>query len=143
MAVWARDFGFRYSRESQLHCAQSLILNGAVQKEPNPTCAGPSPYGNRCSNSQCGARSQCGSVTYRSEGARQRYPGRCHVSASMVRQPPSMGEALRCIYTFFLRIDGYQRKTMGVLGEIAWRKWCSALTDEAPTWFPLRDKFRL
>jgi hypothetical protein len=54
-----------------------------------------------------------------------------------------MGEALGCIYTFFLRTDGYQRKAMGVLGDIAWRKWCRALTDEAPTWFPIRDKFRL
>ena len=43
-----------------------------------------------------------------------------------------MGEALRCIYTFFLRIDGYQRKTMGVLGDIAWRKWRGVLTDEVP-----------
>jgi len=38
----------------------------------------------------------------------------------MVRQPPNMGEALGRIYTLFLRIDGYQGKTMGVLGDIAW-----------------------
>ncbi len=61
--------------------------------EPNPTCAGPSPYRNRCPNSYSGVCSQCGSVTCHSDGARQRYSGRCHVSASMVRQPPNVGEA--------------------------------------------------
>ena len=119
---------FRYSRESQVHSAQSFKRCGSI--EPNPTCAGPSPYRNRCLNSQVGVRSQCGSVTCRSEGARQRYSGRCHDSASMVRQPPNMGEALGCNYTLFRWKDGYQRETMGVLGDIAWRKWCSVLTDE-------------
>ena len=120
------------SRESQAHCAQYLFYKRCGSKEPNPTCAGPFPYRNRCSNPHRGLRSQCGSVTGRNEGARRRYSGRCHVSASMVRHPPNVGEAPGCTYILFLRLDGYQRKTMGVFGDIAWRKWCGVLTDEVP-----------
>jgi hypothetical protein len=50
----------------------------------------------------------------------------------MVRQPPNVGEAPGCIHILFLRIDGYLRKTMGVFGDIAWRKWYGVLTDEVP-----------
>jgi hypothetical protein len=50
----------------------------------------------------------------------------------MVRQPPNVGEAPGCIHILFLGLDGYQRKTMGVFGDIAWRKWCGVLTDEVP-----------
>ena len=120
-------------RVSRRHTALSICFTKRCgSKEPNPTCAGPSPCRNRCPNSHCGLRSQCGSVTGRNEGARQRYSGRCHVSASMVRHPPNVGEAPGCIHILFLRLDGYQRKTMGVFGDIAWRKWCGVLTDEVP-----------
>jgi hypothetical protein len=30
----------------------------------------------------------------------------------MVRQPPNVGEAPGCIHILFLRLDGYQRKTL-------------------------------
>jgi len=50
----------------------------------------------------------------------------------MVRQPPNVGEALGCKHIPFFRVDGYRTKTMGVFGDIAWRKWCGVLTDEVP-----------
>jgi hypothetical protein len=125
-------FDVRRSRESQAHCAQSMFYKRCGSNEPNPTCAGPFPYRNRCPNSHCAVRSQCSSVTGRNEGARQRYSGRCHVSASMVRQPPNVGEAPGCLHILFLQPDGYWKKTMGVFGDIAWRQWCGVLTDEVP-----------
>ncbi len=117
---------------SRRHTALSLSIQTVRFNEPNPTCAGPFPYRNRCPNSHRGLRSQCGSATSRNEGARQRYSGRCRVSASMVRQPPNVGEAPGCRHILFLGLDGYQRKPMGVFGDIAWRKWCGVLTDEVP-----------
>jgi hypothetical protein len=50
----------------------------------------------------------------------------------MVRQPPNVGEALGCKHIPFFRVDGYRTKTMGVFGDIAWRKWRGVLTDEVP-----------
>jgi hypothetical protein len=50
----------------------------------------------------------------------------------MVRQPPNVGEASGCNHIPFFRVDGYQKKTMGVFGGIAWRKWRGVLTDEVP-----------
>jgi hypothetical protein len=49
----------------------------------------------------------------RLEGAKQRYSGGCHVSASVVRQPPLLGEALETIKSLRVRAGGYLTRTIG------------------------------